>query len=179
MPGSPFTTNAIGFDTSGLIPRKDEQARKLWLNAYNDVIEFRAFDLPPDIPVRLRDAKALRDFYEDGAKRASGELLLVTVRDVQRVPSVWLELRLPAQPRGSTFVVSLTLPFRDGSFVIKAQGIEVFEDVDLNDPPPEHALSRARATLSQIESSLQLDATLAGLEPFERRSWWEKLKGKR
>ncbi len=173
MPESAFATDSIRFNTSGLMLRKNEPARQLWLNAFNDVIEFRAFDLQPDIPVHLSDARGLRAFYDSGAVTQQGSVIKLEVRAVQKFRAVLLELQLPAQPRGSTFVASITLPFRDGSFVIKAQAIEVLE-VDLNNPPPEHALSRVRATLAQIESSLVFDAVLEQLSGFQDdKPWWK------
>jgi hypothetical protein len=173
MPESAFTTDSIRFNTSGLMLRKNEPARQLWLNTFNDVIEFRAFDLPPDIPVRLSDARGLRAFYDSGAVAQQGSVIKLEVRAVQKFRAVLLELQLPAQPRGSTFVASITLPFRDGSFVIKAQAIEVLE-ADLNNPPPEHTLSRVRQTLTQIESSLVFDAALENLAGFQDdKPWWK------
>ena len=173
MPESAFTTDSIRFNTSGLMLRKNEPARQLWLNAFNDVIEFRAFDLQPDIPVRLSDARGLRAFYDSGAVSQQGSVIGLEVRAVQKFRAVLLELQLPAQPRGSTFVASITLPFRDGSFVIKAQAIEVLE-ANLNNPPPEHALSRVRQTLAQIESSLVFDVALENLAGFQDdKPWWK------
>jgi hypothetical protein len=170
---SAFTTDSIRFNTSGLMLRKNEPTRQLWLNAFNDVIEFRAFDLPPDIPVRLSDARGLRAFYDSGAVAQQGSVIGLEVRAVQKFRAVLLELQLPAQPRSSTFVASITLPLRDGSFVIKAQAIEVLES-DLNNPPPEHALSRVRQTLAQIESSLVFDAALENLAGFhDDKPWWK------
>jgi hypothetical protein len=173
MSESAFTTDSIRFNTSGLMLRKNEPARQLWLNAFNDVIEFRAFDLQPDIPVRLSDARGLRAFYDSGAVSQQGTVIGLEVRAVQKFRAVLLELQLPAQPRGSTFVASITLPFREGSFVIKAQAIEVLE-ADLINPPPEHALSRVRQTLAQIESSLVFDAALENLAGFQDdKPWWK------
>jgi hypothetical protein len=173
MSESVFITDSIRFGTSGLMLRKNEPARQLWLNAFNDVIEFRAFDLPPDIPVRLSDARGLRAFYDSGAVAQQGSVIRLEVRAIQNIRAVLLELQLPAQPRGSTFVASITLPFRDGSFVIKAQAIEVLE-ADLNNPPPEHALSRVLQTLAQIESSLVFDTALENLAGFQDdKPWWK------
>jgi hypothetical protein len=173
MPESAFTTDSIRFNTSGLMLRKNEPARQLWLNAFNDVIEFRAFNLQPDIPVRLSDARGLRAFYDAGAVAQQGSVLGLEVRAIQNIRAVLLKLQLPAQPRGSTFVASITLPYQNGSFVIKAQAIEVLE-ADLNNPPPEHALSRVRATLAQIESSLVFDPVLENLPGFQDdKPWWK------
>jgi hypothetical protein len=173
MPESAFTTDSIRFGTSGLMLRKNEPARQLWLNAFNDVIEFRAFEVQPDIPVRLSDARGLRAFYDSGAVSQQGSVIKLEVRAVQNVQAVLLELQLPALPRGSTFVASITLPFRDGSFVIKAQAIEVLES-DLINLPPEHALSRVQQTLAQIESSLVFDPVLEQLPGFQDdKPWWK------
>jgi hypothetical protein len=115
----------------------------------------------------------LRAFYDSGAVSQQGSIINLEVRAVQNIRAVLLELQLPAQPRGSTFVASITLPFRDGSFVIKAQAIEVLE-TDLNNPSPEHALPRVRQTLAQIESSLVFDAALENLPGFQDdKPWWK------
>ena len=161
--------------------RKNEPARQLWLNAFNDVIEFRAFDLQPDIPVRLNDPRGLRAFYDSGAVSQQGRVINLEVRAVQNndfknMRAVLLELQLPAQPRGSTFVASITLPYQNGSFVIKAQAIEVlgFSETELINPPPEHALCRVRQTLAQIESSLVFDPSLENLPGFQdAKPWWK------
>ena len=84
MSESAFTTDGIRFNTSGLMLRKNEPARQLWLNAFNDVIEFRAFDLQPDIPVRLSDARGLRAFYDAGAVAQQGSVIGLEVRAVQK-----------------------------------------------------------------------------------------------
>ena len=84
VPESAFTTDSIRFNTSGLMLRKNEPARQLWLNAFNDVIEFRAFDLPPDIPVGLSDARGLRAFYDAGAVAQQGSVIRLEVRAVQK-----------------------------------------------------------------------------------------------
>ena len=100
-PETPFTTASIRFQTSGLIPRKDEPLRQLWLNAWNDVLELRAFAMPPDIPVRLSDAKGLRAFYDAGANTQKARVVDLETRDVHGVRAIWLILEQPAKPTGT------------------------------------------------------------------------------
>jgi hypothetical protein len=177
-PQNPFTTRSIQFQTSGLIPRKDEPERQLWLNAFNDVLELRAFAITPDIPVRLRDARALRAFYDAGAAAQNAEVIELELHDVRGVPSLWLVLTQPAKPRGTQYVGSITLPFARGSFVMKIQGIEVLTGRESDDPAldatyPDHALSRVRRALREFEETVLIDPMLEREERFGPRkpSW--------
>ncbi len=158
--------------------RKDEPDRQLWLNAFNDVLELRAFSLAPDIPVRLTDARALRAFYDAGAATQNTEIVELEVRDVRGVPSLWLMLTQPAKPRGTQYVGSLTLPFKHGSFVMKMQAIEVLTVRESDDPAldatfPDHALSRVRRALHEFEATVLLDPVLEQQAPFgSKKSSW-------
>jgi hypothetical protein len=173
-----FTPRSIRFQTSGLNVRKDEPDRQLWLNPFNDVLELRAFALAPDIPVSLRDARALRAFYDAGAATQNAEVVELEVRDVRGVPSIWLVLTQPVKPRGTQYVGSLTLPFAQGSFVMKMQAIEVLTVRESDDPTldatfPDHALSRVRRALRDFEATVLLDPMLEREAPFNPRkpSW--------
>jgi hypothetical protein len=109
---TPFTTRSIRFQTSGLIPRKDDPERQLWLNAWNDVLELRAFDVPPDIPVRLGDIPGLRGFYASGAQSQNAQVVDLEVREVKKVQAIWLILKQPTRPTGTQYVGSVTLHTR-------------------------------------------------------------------
>lgn len=175
---TPFKTGSIRFQTSGLIPRKDEGNRRLWLNAFNDVLELRAFEVKPDIPVRLSDTRGLQNFYTSGAAAQNTEVVDLEVRDIRGIPSIWLVLKQPVKPHGAQYVGSVTLPFARGSFVMKIQAIEVLAGRSSDDPAldatfPDHALSRVRRALRGFEDTVMLDPALAQEAPFGSRkpSW--------
>ena len=176
---TPFTTRSIRFQTSGLIPRKDEPNRQLWLNAWNDVLELRAFDVPPDIPVSLGDAQRLRGFYTSGAQSQNAQIVDLEVRDVKGVQAIWLILKQPAKPTGMQYVASVTLPYQNGSFVMKTQAIEVMtnrssDNAAQDETFPDHALSRVRRTLREFTDTVLLDPTLESEPRFgTKKPWWK------
>ena len=77
---SVFVTSSLLFDTAGLMLRKSEADRQLWLNGSGDVLELRVFNKPPDIPVRLRDAARLRSHYEAAARTQQAEVLTLEAK---------------------------------------------------------------------------------------------------
>jgi hypothetical protein len=68
-----------------LISRKDDPGRQRWLNAWNDVLGLRAFDVPPDIPLRLDNTCGLRGFYASGAQSRNVQVVDLEVREVKKV----------------------------------------------------------------------------------------------
>jgi hypothetical protein len=172
-----FVTSSLEFDTAGLMLRKDEADRRLWLNGFNDVLELRVFDKPPDIPVSIRDASGLRSFYEAAARSQSAEVLSLEVLHLpQRVSVIRLQMRAVAKPRGFTYVGSLAVPFKRGSFVLRHQATEVMPREDLTPLTdarhPEHALSRIRAHLESISSHLRLSPELLRQPRFDAVPWF-------
>jgi hypothetical protein len=172
-----FTTNNVQLDESGLILRKNEPHRKLWLDRFNDVLELNAFPLPPDIPVKLSDTRALRDYYERAAATQQAEVLSLETPVVAGIKGVRLVMRAPAKPKGFTYVASLALPFAKGSFVLKTQAIDIMPRENLEPSSdaaqPEHGLSRVRITLARLESSLHLSAEVLKQPRFERKPFWQ------
>jgi hypothetical protein len=152
---SAFVTSNLEFDTAGLMLRKDEADRRLWLNGFNDVIELRVFNKPPDIPVRLRDAPGLRSHYEAAARTQSAEVLTLEVIDDGPLRLIRLLMRSAAKPRGFTYVGSIAVPFKRGSFVLRHQATEIMPrddlSVDADALHPAHALTRIRASLSAVK----------------------------
>jgi hypothetical protein len=174
---SVFTTSSLEFDTSGLMIRKDESDRRLWLNGFNDVLELRVFDKPPDIPVALRDAVGLRTFYDAAARSQGAEVLSLEVAALpDRVTAIRLMMRAPAKPKGFTFVGSVALPFKRGSFVLRHQATEVMPRDDLSPDTdaahPAHALTRIRANLEQLIDTFRLEPTLLREPRFDVKPWF-------
>jgi hypothetical protein len=97
---------------------------------------------------------------------------------VRGLPSIWLVLTQPAKPRGTQYVGSLTLPFSQGSFVMKIQAIEALTVRPSDDPAldatfPDHALTRVRRALRDFEATVLLDPVLEREALFSPRnpSW--------
>ena len=170
---SVFVTSSLSFDTTGLMLRKNEADRQLWLNGFNDVIELRVFNKPPDIPVRLRDTAGLRAHYEAAARTQQAEVLTLEVIDAPPLRLIRLLMRSAAKPKGFTYVGSIAVPFKRGSFVLRHQATEVISRDDLDSSAdalhPAHALTRIRASLGAIK--FKVDPALR--EPLlEEKPWY-------
>lgn len=172
-----FVTQHIQLDETGLMLRKNEPSRKLWLNGFNDVLELRAFATKPDIPLKLSDLAGLQDYYARAAKTQNAEVLELEVKMVAGIKVIRLTMFAPAKPTGLTFVSSLALPYHNGSFVLKIQALETIARDDLTTQAdaqhPAHGLTRVRAELTRLERGLQLDPVLKQAAPFEKKPFWK------
>jgi hypothetical protein len=174
---SVFDTVNLKFDETGLMLRKNEPSRKLWLNGFNDVLELRAFATKPDIPVRLTDLSGLKDYYARAAKTQNAEVLDLEVQTVAGIKTILLTMVAPAKPTGFTFVSSLALPFADGSFVLKIQALETLQREDLSTGTdllhPAHGLTRARAELRRLIETIVLEPRVLREIRFEKKPFWK------
>jgi hypothetical protein len=173
---TPFVTSSFSFDTAGLIPRKDEPDRRLWLNGFNDVVELRVFAKPPDIPVSLRDAAGLRAYYDAAARTQDATILSLETTALQSLSVIRLLMRAPAKPRGFIYIGSLAVPFKRGSFVLRQQATETMPRDDLAPETdrsyPAHALSRIRHDLERHTSSLRLSPEVSKEPRFDPKPWY-------
>lgn len=174
---SAFVTKNLKIDETGLMLRKNEAHRMLWLNGFNDVLELRAFAAKPDIPVQLTDLPALQEYYQKAAATQNAELLELEVRTVCRVKAIRITMCQKAKPTGYTFVSSLALPFKNGSFVLKIQALETITRDDFSAHSdanyPAHGLTRVRSELTRLEQSIQLDSSLMRETSFLKKPFWK------
>jgi hypothetical protein len=174
---SAFVTENLRIDETGLMLRKNEPSRKLWLNGFNDVLELRAFAAKPDIPVSLSDLTALRDYYQKAAATQNAELLEVGIRTVCQIKAIRITMYQKAKPTGYTFVSSLALLFKNGSFVLKIQALETITRDDLNPDSdtnyPAHGLTRVRNELTRLLQSIQLEPSVMREASFSSKPFWK------
>jgi len=82
------------------------------------------FPVPPDLPAQAASVDELAGFYRRLLGDSGGKLVEVGVVVAGGCPAVRAILSVPQQPTGRTYVGSLTVPFRDFSFVLKCQCAE-------------------------------------------------------
>jgi len=116
--------DAVSFDTTEYESQGEpEQGRlRVWFSPDGDGIGLYFFGKPPDLPANARTAAELRDYY-DGVARAAGgvELVEASVCRAGQCQAVRVIFKTRQQPSGMTYVGSLTIPFREFSFVAKIQ----------------------------------------------------------
>lgn len=112
---------SIELDPIGWSPSETTATTRSWSNESGDLLSLHWFQTPPDIGARLGDLAALRAFFRTMVLKNGGGIVSVDVTEVAGVPAVSAVVKVPQEPRGTTYLASLTLPRRDFSFVIKVQ----------------------------------------------------------
>ena len=110
----------IEFDTVGLkFHSETNRALKVWTNPEADVVTLNLFRSPPDIRVSIRNLEALRNMYREQVTGAKGGLIEVSTLEISGLPCIKTIFKLPQKMMGVAYVASITIPFKDFSFVLK------------------------------------------------------------
>ena len=113
---------AVTFDASEMKAMTEENTGQVhvWLTAENDIVTLNYFPIAPDIPANFNDIGLLREGYR---KMIGSESALIEAEAVKvdRCQALWLILRQNLEPHGTIYLASLTMPFRDFSYVAKVQ----------------------------------------------------------
>jgi hypothetical protein len=115
--------DAVRFDDIGYAFQGEPQPGKLrvWQTPEGDGLLVYFFSAPPDLPANAGSVEVLAAFYRRLMGDSGGKLVEARVVVAGGCPSVRTILSVPQQPSGRTYVGSLTVPFRDFSFVLKCQ----------------------------------------------------------
>ena len=113
--------DSVKFDASRYEFQGDRDGARVWFLQEGGGVGLYFFPRKPDLPMRAASVVQLRDSY---TARMDGKLQVVERRilPLDGVPSVWLIAKGQNEPTGeAVYLGSLTIPFRDFSFVIKIQ----------------------------------------------------------
>ena len=116
--------DSVEFDVTDLSFEGERDGVRGWLTQDNDALTLHYFPIPPDIPVDVRDLKAVRDFYRIRAAHGRAAIIEVDTLDVDGRTALRTIVKTPQQPHGMTYLGSITIPFRSFSFVLKIQCAE-------------------------------------------------------
>src|ERR1041385_5119570 len=121
--GATPSLDAVRFDTTGFEFRGESQPGKVkvWHTPEGDGFGVYFFPVPPDLPANIASVDELAAFYihrlaDSGAKLVEARVLVAGGCKAARTI-----LSIPQRPFGGTYLGSLTVPFRDFSFVLKCQ----------------------------------------------------------
>ncbi len=123
----PPALHSLAFDAPGWQVQETNPKKQVWEHpGHPAMLSLHFFDVPPDIPVRLEDQPALQGHYRSLISSQHGGLVEVAVGVLAntRIPVVKTIFKIPRQPRGMGYIGSLTLPFRQFSYVVKIQAEE-------------------------------------------------------
>jgi hypothetical protein len=115
--------DSVCFDTDGYEFRGEPTPGKLrvWYTPEGDGIFLYLFRSPPDIPAGANSVYELAAFYCRLVSDGGGKLVEVQVVGASGCRAVRTIVSFPQQPSGRAYLGSLTVPFRDFSFVLKCQ----------------------------------------------------------
>jgi len=115
--------DSVRFDTSGFelsereIVRSQTERLRAWQSAEGDSVGLFFFSMPPDLAGPLGDLASIRQQYRLGG----AALIDVEAVKLDGCDGLRTIVKMPQAPHGMTYIGGLTLPFRDCSWVLKAQ----------------------------------------------------------
>ncbi|MEO1053581.1 MAG: hypothetical protein AAFX87_23300 [Bacteroidota bacterium] len=111
-------------DLDWIEDKKDEHIKQ-WINQEQSaLLSVNFFDSKPDIPTVV-DMTALRSYYRNQIINVNGGLIQVDSIELKGYTAIKTIFKVPQEPSGMTYLASLTIPFRNCSYVVKIQAAEV------------------------------------------------------
>ena len=116
--------DSVSFDDTGWNPQGEMDGARVWWNSVGDGIGLYYFAMPPDIKADLGSINDVRKFYRNSSATRGLGIIEVETPQVDGCLAVRTVFKSPQQPTGMTYIGSITLPFRDFSYVLKVQCME-------------------------------------------------------
>ena len=122
--------DSISFDDAGYTRQPDPLdpsagEPRVWHLPAGDHLGLFYFPLPPDLPIALTAPLAtIRATMRAGIHSAGVGLISLDLCALDGCVAIRKIVKVPQRPHGMTYLGSLTLPFRDFSFVLKVQCAE-------------------------------------------------------
>ena len=111
-----FDTSDFSLSEQEIVHSRTESVRA-WSTAEGDGVGLFFFSLPPDLAGPIDDLASIRQQY----RRAGAAIIEVEPLRLDGCDGLRVIVKVPQSPHGMTYVGGLTLPFRDCSWVLKAQ----------------------------------------------------------
>ncbi|MDY7227920.1 hypothetical protein [Hyalangium rubrum] len=111
----------LRLDLTGWTPKQHSESEAYWFNASGDLLSLHFFSEPPDIPVPLEDLSGLRATYRKSMHEVGGGIVEVDTVPLAGLRAIRTVFKFPQQPKGMTYLATLTLPFAECSYVLKVQ----------------------------------------------------------
>ena len=114
----------VTFEATGFSAEGDRDGIRVWRSASGDGIGLYHFSVPPDIGADLDSVEAARAFYRRLVSASGLAIIEIETPTIQGRRCLRTIFKAPQQPTGMTYLGSLTLPFRDFSYVLKVTCVE-------------------------------------------------------
>lgn len=114
--------DSIGFDVSAFAPRGGKENLRLWCTPAGDDVGLFYQEFP--VAIRADATDALRASLRGHLAESGAALVEFEVSTLAGCPAMCEIHRVPQQPHGNTYFGSITLTWRDFSFMINARCCE-------------------------------------------------------
>jgi hypothetical protein len=111
---------SLSFDAASYVLRDSPASIRAWSTPDGDGLGLYFFAKPPDIPV-CKELDELRSYYDAQVRPAGGAIAEASLLWVDGCLAVKAVVKVPQPQSGLTYVASITIPFREFSFVFKVQ----------------------------------------------------------
>jgi hypothetical protein len=119
------TIDSVRIDSTAWTQQEKTSSKCMWeTDDYPAVLTLNFFNIPPDLPCLPSNIEVLRPFYRKLLTQNKGGLIEVSTLLVENVPGVKTIFKFPLEPKGMSYLGSITLPFKNCSYVVKMQAYE-------------------------------------------------------
>ncbi|MDJ1501806.1 hypothetical protein [Xanthocytophaga agilis] len=116
--------NSLKIDTTEWVEEEKTDKEYKWERKdYPAILSINFFSIPPDLPCHPDHIDNLRNLYRTIAQ-PDGGIIEVTNILIAGIPSVKTIFKFPMQPTGMAYIGSITIPFKNYSYVVKIQSWE-------------------------------------------------------
>lgn len=121
--GKKPSLDSVHFDTLGFADRGETAPGQVhvWHTPEGDGVGLHFLSLPPDLPAHARSVDEFAASYRQLLRGPGDNLLEIAIVVADGCSALRTLVSVPQEPSGRTYLGSLTLPFRDFSFVLKCQ----------------------------------------------------------
>ncbi len=121
------TIESLTFDATAMAAlgsESSDRSARAWQASDGDRITLNFFARPPDLPADLDSLDDLRAGFRRILATQGLALIELKTLVIDGCGALWLIVKAPHKPHGMTYIGSLTFPFRNFSFVLKALCME-------------------------------------------------------
>jgi hypothetical protein len=120
-----ISINSVSIPDFGWKKIREDKSIIQWINSEENItISIMFFELPPDIPT-MNNIEVLRNFYRQLICNVNGGVIEVELSKKDKMSFIKTIFKLPQEHSGMGYIASLTLPFKNCSFVFKIQAVEI------------------------------------------------------
>lgn len=184
----------ISFKSENYIFQSKNDEVCIWHSEEGDGLGIFFFNLEPDLPKENTNLEFLKEFYQKQLSEVNGFLVELEYVELDNCKAIKLIMKLPQEPTGLIYLISFTLPYKNFSFVIKAQCSEYgttgvketilvtrylgsggkmedlqkfnFDDIEYDKEFTEHPIARARKIEKDILKGIKISDKIKEQQPF-------------